>query len=140
MNRFARILAWLALLPATAFAGSSLAHEAAPRVPPSAQAAPYPGAGAQIDPVVRALLLGIAASILREAAAAPDPVEALGDAVERRLAAALANPNTMRLAESALQQALQDAPVELREPLTAFALGVLRNMRRDMLARPRQSY
>jgi hypothetical protein len=140
MNRLARILAWLALLPATAFAIASLAHEATPRVPPPAQATPYPGASAQIDPVLRALVLGIAASILREAAAAPDPVEALGDAVERRLAAALANPNTMRLAESALQQALQDAPIELREPLTAFALGVLRNMRREMLARPRPTY
>jgi hypothetical protein len=139
MNRFARIVAWLSLLPAAVFAVSSLAHETAPRLAP-AQATPYPGAGAQIDPVMRALLLGIAASILREAAAAPDPVEALGDAVERRLGAALANPNTMRLAESALQQALQDAPPELREPLTAFAIGVLRNMRREMAARPRPSY
>jgi len=147
MNRLLRMAGWFAVFSVAANAGTALSHE--PPVPAPAQGEPalrsphadgYAGGHATIDPVMRALVIGIAASILREAAAQPDPVEALGDAVERRLAAALANPNTMRLAESALHQALQDAPPELREPLAAFALSLLRNMRRDLLAQPRRSY
>jgi hypothetical protein len=95
-----------------------------------------------MDPLVRAIVIGIAASILREAAAQPDPVDALGNAVERRLAAALADPNTMRLIEGALRHAFQDAPAELREPLALFASSVLHDMRREMLRdrRPRPGY
>jgi hypothetical protein len=95
-----------------------------------------------MDPLVRALVIGIAANILREAAAQPDPVDALGNAIERRIEAALADPNTMRLVERALQHAFQDAPVELREPLALFAASVLQNMRREILQdmRPRQRY
>jgi hypothetical protein len=147
MNRRLRMLGWFAAFFAVSGAGTVLAHESPLRAPvhgePAVrgpQADSYAGTHATIDPLMRALVIGIAASILREAAAQPDPVEALGDAVERRLSAALANPNTMRMAESALQQALQDAPPELREPLAAFALSVLRNMRRDMLAQPRRGY
>ena len=91
---------------------------------------------------MRALVIGIAANILREAAAQPDPVDALGSAVERRIVAALADPNTMRLVESALKHAFQDAPVELREPLALFAASVLHSMRSEMLQdmRPRHRY
>ena len=149
MNRMLSMFGAFVAIAALLTGGAAVAHQPAPqpRVPSqddSAQRAPQPdayaGSPVTIDPLMRALMIGIAASILREAAAQPDPVEALGDAVERRLAAALANPNTMHLAESALQRALQDAPPELREPLAAFALSVLRNMRRDMLAQPRLSY
>ncbi len=147
MNRLLRMAGWIALFSVAASAGTALSHEPPVRAPaqgdsalPSPHADRYAGGHATIDPVMRALVIGIAASILREAAAQPDPVEALGDALERRLSAALANPNTMRLAESALQQALRDAPPELREPLAAFALSVLQSMRRDLLAQPRRGY
>ncbi|MCC7081222.1 MAG: hypothetical protein IT530_11165 [Burkholderiales bacterium] len=137
---------------AMAVAATGVAHESRSQVAAfplhavePAEAA-YTGAGsagqATVDPLVRALVIGIAASILREAAAQPDPVEGLGNAIERRVAAALADPNTMRLVQSALREALRDAPPELREPLTLFAAGVLQNMRRDMSRdlRPRQRF
>ena len=113
-------------------------------VSPAMQPLPVAGSAAYpaMDPIVRALVIGIAANILREAAAQPDPVEALGNAVERRIVSALADPNTMRLVEKALQHAFQDAPVELREPLALFAASVLHNMRRDILQdrHPRPRY
>jgi hypothetical protein len=84
------------------------------------------------DPFVRALIIGVLASILREAAAQPDPLEALGDAIERKLALALSSPETVRLLEQALRQALQSAPEELREPLAKFGASVLRNLRRQL--------
>jgi hypothetical protein len=157
MNAWVRRIGGFAAAIAMATAGTSFAHEGDPsgtawprQVEPPATA-PYPGSGnaAQatvdplvLDPIVRALVIGIAANILREAAAQPDPVDALGHAVERRISAALADPNTMRLAERALQHAFQDAPVELREPLALFATSVLHGMRREMLEdmRPRGRY
>ncbi len=147
MNRMQRMFGAFAAIAALGAGDGAYAHPPAPQGPGQGESAPralqpdaHAGAPVTIDPLLRALAIGIAASILREAAAQPDPVEALGEAVERRLAAALANPNTLRMAESALQQALRDAPPELREPLAAFALSVLRSMRRDMLAQPRRSY
>ena len=86
-----------------------------------------------MDPLVRALIIGIAASILREAAAQPDPVEGLGNAIERRVASALADPNTMRLVEGALRRALREAPEELREPLAEFVSALVRDLRHEML-------
>ena len=91
-----------------------------------------------MDPLMRALVIAIAANILREAAAQPDPAEALGNAIERRVASALADPNTMRMVEGALKHAFRDAPEELREPLALFAASVLRNLRRDMLQEHRR--
>lgn len=135
MNAFARSLITIAALLAMATAGLARAHE--PGMEPAAPTAPQGGAvsggTAFDDPLLRALVIGIAANILREAAAQPDPVEALGNAVERRVAAALADPNTMRLVESGLKEAFRDAPEALREPLALFAMSVLRSMRRDVL-------
>jgi hypothetical protein len=153
MNAWARRIGGFAAAIAMATAGAGVAHEGNPpgaawapqQVEPPANA-PYLGAGnspqATMDPIVRALVIGIAANILREAAAQPDPVDALGNAVERRIVAVLSDPNTMRLVERALQHAFQDAPVELREPLALFAASVLHNMRRDILQdmRPRPRY
>ena len=151
MKPIARTLAWIVAVAAFTCAGAAGARDSAPQVrplqpdDPTLRAAPRAAersAAVEMDPVMRALLIGIAASILREAAAQPDPVEALGNAVERRLAAAAANPNTMRLAEAALAQAVQDAPPELREPLAQFATSVLHSMRRELLKelRPRSGY
>jgi hypothetical protein len=154
MKRVARTLTWIGALAALVCAGVANARETAPQVRPlspdeptqrtprAAPPAAQRSAAVEMDPVMRALMIGIAASILREAAAQPDPVEALGNAVERRLAAAAANPNTMRLAEAALAQAFQDAPPELREPLALFATSVLHSMRRELLKElpPRSGY
>ncbi len=151
MDAFARRLIALtavALFGGTASLGS--AHEV-PSHPAAAAPQPaVPAAGARsdsftgetIDPLMRALALEIVASILREAASQPDPLDALGEAVERRAGAALSNPNTLRLADEALRRALQDAPVELREPLAQFASSVLRRLRRDLLEdmAPRRPY
>lgn len=142
MNAFARSLITIAALAAMATANLVSAHEPGPDVKPLHPAEPTvpapqgsaPGSSTAFDdPLVRALVIGIAANILREAAAQPDPVEALGNAVERRVAAALADPNTMRLVESGLKEAFRDAPEALREPLALFAISVLRSMRRDVL-------
>jgi hypothetical protein len=147
MNALIRMIAGPAAAAALGLSGACFAH-GGPDAPAPAQS-PYavPQAGAMdghpaMDPLVRAIVIGIAASILREAAAQPDPVDALGNAVERRLAAALADPNTMRLIEGALRHAFQDAPAELREPLALFASSVLHDMRREMLRdrRPRPGY
>ncbi len=152
MNACMRGISGLVAGAAMAVAATGVAHEARPPVaafpsqPVEPLVVPHPGAAnagqPAMDPLVRALVIGIAASILREAAAQPDPVEGLGNAIERRVAAALADPNTMRLVQSALREALRDAPAELREPLTLFAASVLQNMRREMLRdlRPPQRY
>lgn len=145
MNAFARSMVLMAALAALALPGAVGAHEprSGPDVRPLTPAesnVPAPQGGTAFDdPLVRALVIGIAASILREAAAQPDPVEALGNAVERRVAQALADPNTMRLVESGLREAFREAPEALREPLALFAVSLLRSMRRDMLnEQPRQ--
>jgi hypothetical protein len=150
MNAFVHRIGCLAALVVLSTAGVSIAHESHPRaeaVPPQhaepSASVPYAGAGQlAMDPLMRALVIGIAANILREAAAQPDPVDALGNAVERRVVAALVDPNTMRLVESALRHAFQDAPLELREPLALFASSVLHSMRREMLQDmgPRRRY
>lgn len=138
MDAFARRWVTMAALLAFGTAGSGLAHEVAPRPAPQhgvPAAGIEPGVAAQptMDPLVRALVIGIAASILREAASQPDPLEALGDAVERRAAAALADPNTLQLIDAAVQRAVRDAPAELREPLALFASSVARSLRRELL-------
>jgi hypothetical protein len=143
MNATVRWIGWLAAAAMMGTAAVGVAHEGHPQVTPAPQpyaeppvALPHVAPAPQyptVDPLMRALIIGIAANILREAAAQPDPVEALGNAVERRIVTALADPNTMRLVESALRHAFQDAPVELREPLALFASSVLHNMRNEML-------
>lgn len=97
--------------------------------PHSALRASEPG----MDPMLQALLIGVAASLLREAALSPDPMSALGETFERKLGAVLRSPETLRLIEALLGQAFKDVPLELREPLTMFAHSMLGSMRRDML-------
>lgn len=95
-----------------------------------------------MDPMIRALLLGLAASLLREAAASPDPLNTFGESLERKLHFALRSPEFARLAEGLIDRAVRDAPAELREPLAQFATAMLNNLRREMLdgARPRSRY
>jgi hypothetical protein len=98
--------------------------------------APLPStleATSQIDPVMRALLIAMAARMLREAAASPDPVTALGESLERSLAAALASPETVRMVEALTGHAFKDVPEELRLALAAFATSALHHARREML-------
>ena len=76
--------------------------------------------------------------MLREAAASPDPMGALGASVERTVSAALANPETLRMLEALTGQALKDVPEELRQALTAFAASMFAHTRREML-QPRRS-
>lgn len=105
------------------------ARETVPAVP---IAEPSFGADSTLDPALRALLVGIAASLLREAAASPDPMNALGETLQKRLASVLRSPEAARLIESLIAQAFKDAPTELREPLALFAQSMLKNMRRDL--------
>ena len=90
-------------------------------------------ATSHIDPVMRALLIAMAARVLREAAASPDPVAALGESLERSLDAALASPETIRMVEALTGQAFKDVPEELRLALVAFGRSVLHHARREML-------
>jgi hypothetical protein len=105
--------------------------------PQTAQSAPV--AEPALDPAIHALLVGLAASLLREAAASADPLTTLGDSLERKLAAALRSPELSRLVEGVIGHAVKDAPTELREPLALFAVAILNNLRREMLdgVRPR---
>ncbi len=86
-----------------------------------------------LDPVMRALLIAMAARMLREAAASPDPVAALAGSVERSVSAALANPETMRLVEALTGQAFKDVPEELRQAIVAFTVSAFAKLRKDML-------
>jgi len=100
-----------------------------------------PQAQPAIDPLVQALLIGLAASVLREAAASPDPITTMGESIERKLAFALRSPEIALLLDQLVASAVKDAPLELREPLAQFATAMLNNLRRDMLDRPsRKTY
>ena len=101
--------------------------------PQQVQAAPL--AEPAMDPMVRALLVGLIASLLREAAASPDPLSTLGDSLERKLQFALRSPEFAQLAEGLIGQAVKDVSPELREPLALFAIAMLNNLRREMLDR-----
>jgi hypothetical protein len=125
---FALCLAGSATLPG----GPALAHEygtdaRGPAVRAETEREPT------LDPVLRAVLLGLAASLLREAAASPDPAGAFGEALERKLLLVLRSPEFARMAESFVGHATKDVPPELREPLQQFALAMLKSLRRDML-------
>jgi hypothetical protein len=86
-----------------------------------------------LDPFMRAVVIAMAARILREAAASPDPLAALAESVGHHAQAALASPEAMRLVEAFAGQALRDVPEDLRQALTSFALSVAAQMRREML-------
>ena len=117
----------LGLNPAWAHEGSH-SHGTPPAHPHFA-----PGAFDGMDPVVRAVLIAMAARMLREAAASPDPMGALGDSLERTVSAALANPETLRMLEALTGQALRDVPDDLRHALMAFAASMLAHTRREMM-------
>jgi len=131
-----------ALLGATVLLGGTfmpaMAHDLprAPEAPSAASAEPA------MDPVMRALLIGLAARMLTEAARSSDPMATLGDSLERALTSALRSPASTRMIESLMAQAFKDVPVELREPLALFAGSMLESARREMLdnRRPRSSY
>jgi hypothetical protein len=76
-----------------------------------------------LDPFMQAIIIAMAARILREAAASPDPVAALAESVERSVVAALANPETARLVEALTGHAFKDVPEELRQAIVAFAVS-----------------
>lgn len=128
MNRFKALL--LALAGVCTFCGSpaSLALEPADLPARDAGGMQEPA----MDPVLRALLIGMAASLLREAAQSPDPLNALGETLERKLMFALRSPEMARLVEALVGQAFRDVPLELREPLAQFAQSMLHSMRRDL--------
>jgi len=139
MNGFNRLLVVPGLLfLSVGVAAPACAHEF-PRVPESPPAAT---AEPTLDPVMRALLIGLAARILTEAARSPDPMNTLGDSLERALASALRSPASARMIESLMGHALKDVPFELREPLALFAGSMLESARREMLdnRRPRAPY
>ncbi len=139
MNPFKRLSVVLGMLILSVGAISpGWAHQPAPV--PDVQAAP--GAEPSIDPVMRALLIGLAARMLTEAARSPDPMGTLGDSMERALSSALRSPASARMLEGLVGHALKDVPPELREPLALFAGSMLESVRREMLdnRRPRAPY
>jgi hypothetical protein len=91
-----------------------------------------------IDPLVQAILIAAAASVLREAAASPDPVAALGDSIERKLVFALRSPELAQLLDQLIAEAVKQAPQDLREPLAQFAGTMLNNFRRELLDKRQQ--
>jgi len=88
-----------------------------------------------MDPMMRAILFALAARVLREAAASPDPLGSLGDAIERSVTSAATNPRTLKTIEALTAQALKDAPPELRQALLAFIVSTLKHARRENQAR-----
>ena len=116
--------------------GAASAHEGAGGERSDRRTAPQ--AQPSIDPLVQAILVAAAASVLKEAAASPDPFTALGESIERKLMFALRSPELARLLDQLIAEAVKDAPRELREPLAQFAIAMLNNFRREMLDKRRQ--
>jgi len=131
MRRIRRLAATLAV-GATLVAGVPPALSSQPSPPPAPESAPGTQQPAPLDPAISAVLVALAAAMLRDAAASPDPMASLGQAFERTLSNAISSPETARLIESIVATAVKDAPPELREPLAQFALSMLRSARRDM--------
>ena len=135
----------LGMLGVAALAGAlpaaSIARESLP-VTVSQRPLVSPVAEPKVDPAVRALLVGLAANLLREAAASPDPMTALGDSLDRKILFALHSPEFLGLIDGLIGNAVQEAPSELREPMARFAESILNNMRREMLdgVEPRDRY
>ena len=140
--------AWLVILCTASFLTTGIsaasAHEAGPRTQPrtpqSSQPLPAlsdPQFG--MDPVMRALLIAMAARILREAAASPDPAAALADALDRSLSAAMASPEALRVLEAVTNQVMKDVPDDLREAMVAFAASLFAQIRRDLVQNRSQS-
>jgi hypothetical protein len=113
-------------------AGAPPRHEQSARAPGSGER--LVAAVEPMDPVMQAILLAMAARVLREAAASPDPLEALGRTLERMAASAAADPRTLETIEALSAQVLKEAPPELREALVGFILGALDHARRERQA------
>ena len=102
---------------------------------PTERVAPPSSVVEPMDPVLQAVLLAMAARVLREAAASPDPLDALGRTLERSVASAAADPRTLKTIEALTASALKDAPPELRKALFEFIAGALAHAQREV-ARP----
>ena len=126
-------LAFIGILVATAVPPAAAHERRAPLQNEPAQSAQVHESEVALDPVMRALLIAMAARMLREAAASPDPVAALAGSVERSVSAALANPETMRLIAALTGQAFKDVPEELRQAIVAFTVSAFAKLRRDTL-------
>ena len=136
MKRVAQSICAWTLVGCVALPGIATAHDVKGSGEKERRAAP--AAQPVIDPLVQAILIAAAASVLREAAASPDPVAALGDSIERKLMFALRSPELARFLDQLIAEALKDAPQELREPLAQFAGAMLNNFRREMLEKRQQ--
>lgn len=130
MSQFKRLLVLLGTLQ---LFGGALAPALAHDLPSETEAPPAATAAPAMDPVMRALLIGLAARMLTDAARSPDPMATLGESLERALTSALRSPATARMIEDLMGRALTDVPAELREPLALFAGSMLQSMRREML-------
>lgn len=133
-------LARCALLAACLVAASAFAHESQlvsepAQVPPRAQAPA--GEAPVVDPMVKAILIAVAANLLREAAASPDPISTLGSSFERVLGNFVRSPQAAQLLQGLIGAAVRDVPEELREPLAQFAGSMLNGLRSDLLREPR---
>ncbi|HTP94966.1 MAG TPA: hypothetical protein VMK05_03905 [Burkholderiales bacterium] len=88
-----------------------------------------PAPRAAVDPMVQALIAGIAASLLRGMAANPaDPLAGAGASIERGLRELIESPAPA----IALEQILKDVPAELRDPLRQLLLRLLDDVRIEM--------
>lgn len=131
----------LSFVLGTVAAASMPAHALEAQTPPATvvvESTPGTGvatapAAPTMDPAMRALLIGIAANMLREAATSADPMGGLSSSIERTLTGLLRSPETLRLVEGLVGMAFKDAPAELREPLAMFASSMVQNLRREML-------
>lgn len=130
----------LILVPACAgllgLAGGAVARDVVTPLEPhppvhQGTAAPSASTVEPMDPVMQAILLAMAARALREAAASPNPLDALGRTLERSLASAAADPRTLQTIEALTASALKDAPPELRKALFEFIAGTLAHARRE---------
>jgi len=127
-----------ALLLLASAAAPVVAHEVPPAVVPAPEANVAPSAEPDMDPVLRAILIAMAARMLTEAARSPDPMGTLGDSLERALSSVLRSPASARMLEDLMGRALKDVPPELRAPLALFAGSMLDSMRRERLDNRRQ--
>ena len=74
-----------------------------------------PAATAPMDPAIKALLIGLAASVLQGMAAnSGEGMKDPGAAIGNTLQGLLASPETARLADGVLAQLLNETPAELQ--------------------------
>ena len=137
MKRVAKSVCVCSLAALLALPGAATAHDVKGRGELKDQRAAR-AARPTIDPLVQAILIAAAASVLNEAAASPDPVATLGDSIERKLMFALRSPELAQLLDQLIAEAVKQAPQDLREPLAQFAGAMLNNFRRELLDKRQQ--